>query len=201
MEAEKVDINRHYTKEEYFDLLRDSLHKYDYLGGRVKMMAGGTAAHADIIDNTFVALRTADHSCRVKSGETAIAVSAANRYFFPDISAVCAESVEYEPGGGIAKLTNPSLIIEVLSKDTAEYDRSEKFVTYRKLASFREYILIDSRKYSIESYYRESNDLWRIGSYHKLEQQLPIYTLGIEVALTTIYDGVLLEEISFDGPA
>ena len=198
MEAEKVITDRHYTKEEYFDLLRDSLHKYEYLDGRVKMMAGGSTAHGDIVGNIYYEMRRGNHDCKVNNSEIAVSVAKANKYYFPDASAVCAPP-QYEPGG-LAKLTNPSLIVEVLSDKTVEYDRSGKFIDYRKLDSFREYILIDSRKYSIESYYRESNDLWRIGNYYKLEHLLPVYTLGIEIALADIYSGVPLEETNLDGP-
>lgn len=198
MEAKKIVTENVYTKEEYFELLSNSLHKYEYLDGRVRMMAGGTAAHGDIVGNIYFEMRRGSHDCKINNSEIAVAVAKANKYFFPDASALCAPP-EYEPGA-LSKLTNPSLIVEVLSEGTAEYDRSSKFTDYRKLESFREYILIDSRQYSIESYYRESNDLWRIGSYYKLDQSLPVYTLGVDIPLRDIYAGVPLEEMSFDPP-
>lgn len=195
MEAQQQSPTKHYTKEEYFALLEDSLHKYEYLDGQLRMMAGGTRSHADIIDNTFVALRTADHGCKVMSGETAISINTDNRYYFPDISAVCKKESIYETGGGIARITNPALIVEVISKGTGDYDRGEKFVSYQQLPSFREYILIDSRKCSILTYYRETNGLWRIGNYYRLDQMLPVYTLDVEISLASIYAGIDLPEV------
>jgi Uma2 family endonuclease len=196
MESVQKLTEHHYTKEEYLELLRDSLHKYEYLDGVVRMMAGGTAAHADIVDNTFVALRTAAHGCRVKSSETAVSIASLNRYFFPDASAVCDLPPQYEDGGGIARLTNPALIVEVLSDSTADYDRTEKFSAYRRLDSFREYVLIDSRRHYVETFYREQQDLWHIGNYHRMEQMVPFRTLGVEVELSKLYEGVEFPEAS-----
>ena len=192
MQAKQL-TQRHYTKEDYFALLRTSQHKYDYLDGRVKMMAGGTAVHADIVDNAFVALRTRSENCKVRSSETAVAVSVLNKYFFPDASAVCEAEATYEPGGGIARLTNPALLVEVLSESTADYDRTTKFSAYRQLPSFREYLLIDSRRYNVETYYREQSDLWRIANYQELDQEVRINTLNISLPLSIFYEGVVLD--------
>ena len=191
MQAESL-TQRYYTKEDYFALLRNSQHKYEYLDGRVKMMAGGTVAHADIVDRTFLALSNAKHDCRVKSSETAVSVAVVNKFFFPDMSAVCEERNEYEQSG-IARLTNPALLVEVLSESTADYDRTTKFSAYRQLPSFREYLLIDSRRYNVETYYREQSDLWRIANYQELDQEVRINTLNISLPLSIFYEGVVLD--------
>ncbi|WP_420461272.1 Uma2 family endonuclease [Neolewinella sp.] len=195
MEARQIRTDIRYSREEYFRVLEDSLHKYEFLDGRLLMMAGGTAAHNDIIDNLGYALRSAEHDCFIKGSENAVSIRELNRYYFPDTTAVCADSVEYEPGGGIARLINPALIVEVLSQKTAEYDRSEKFAAYRRLESFREYILIDSRKCAIESYYRQDRNSWQIGSFYRMDQVLPIQTLGIQIPLTKLYEGVALPDV------
>lgn len=185
--------SRHYSKEEYFSLLEQSLHKLEFLDGEVRMMSGGTIAHNDIIDNTFGALCPKRGNCKVKNSENAVSISELNRYFFPDLTITC-DKPNYEKGG-IAKITNPQLIIEVLSESTAEYDRSDKFAAYRQLASFKEYILIDSRRMRIDAFYRETNELWHIRSYSQAEQALEIQTMGIDVPLSLIYEGVVLTGI------
>lgn len=190
MDAAATSPLRHFTKQDYFDLLQREKHKYDYLDGEVRMMAGGTVAHNDILGNTTFTLRLLAKKCQIKGSETAISVATANRYHFPDASAVC-DTPDYEEGG-IARLTNPELIVEVLSESTAAYDRGEKFSAYRQLASFREYLIIDSRKVYVETYYRESNDLWRIGNYYDLEQSVPLRTLDIELPLAEVYRGIHL---------
>lgn len=122
----------------------------------------------------------------------AISIEKVNRYFFPDVSAVCNEEIKLDESKGIARMTNPCLIIEVLSETTADYDRGEKFRTYRQLDSFKEYLLIDSRKLSIDYFYRETNELWRIRSFYKADQEIEIRTLGVTLPVTAFYEGVTL---------
>ena len=190
MDAFKLE-DRQYTEAEYFALLAASSRKLEYLNGRVRMMAGGTVAHNDIIDNTFAALRARQGGCKVKNSENAVSVAALGKYFFPDMTVTCGKP-EYAEGS-IALLTNPDLIIEVLSPQTADYDRSDKFTAYRHLESFREYILIDSQTLRVDTFYRESPELWHIRSYYSLEQEVEIRTMGITVAMNVIYDEVELK--------
>ena len=184
---------RYYTREDYFALLRTSQHKYEYLDGRVKMMAVSTIAHADIVGNTYYHLHTATDDHKIIGSGMTISVPSLNKYFFPDASAVCEAEAAYEPGGGIARLTNPALLVEVLSDGTADYDRTTKFSAYRQLPSFRELLLIDSRHYSVETYYREQADLWRIANYQELDQEVRINTLNISRPLSIFYEGVVLD--------
>jgi Uma2 family endonuclease len=123
----------------------------------------------------------------------AVSIPELNRYFFPDLTITC-DKTNYEEGG-IAKITNPQLIIEVLSESTAEYDRSDKFAAYRQLTSFKEYILINSRRMRIDTFYRETNELWHIRSYYQEDQSVKIQTMGIELPLSLIYEGVVFTGI------
>ena len=78
----------------------------------------------------------------------------------------------------------------MLSESSAAYDRGEKFSAYRQLPSFREYLLIDSRKLSVETYYREEKDLWRIGNFYELSQVVRLRSLAIDLSLTDVYQNV-----------
>lgn len=157
------------------------------------MMAGGSNEHAQIVENAFFQLRSNQGSCRVRSSELAVSVANLNRYFFPDVSAVCNENENLEQHNGIACLTNPALIVEVLSESTTDYDRSDKFHSYRQLPSFREYVLINSQKLSVETFYQETEDLWHIRSYFKRGQRVEFRTLGVSILIDDLYDGVELD--------
>ena len=88
----------------------------------------------------------------------------------------------------------PRCPCRVLSEGTADYDRTTKFSAYRQLPSFRELLLIDSRRYNIETYYREQHDLWRIANYQEPEQEVRITTtLDISLPLSVFYEGVVLD--------
>lgn len=195
MDAVKSKQGR-FTEEEYFEQLKKSEHKLEYLDGVIRSMAGGSLAHSTIVENTFFHLRANRGDCTVKSSEMAISIQSRNRYFFPDVSAVCNEEIKLDESKGIARMTNPCLIIEVLSETTADYDRGEKFRTYRQLESFKEYLLIDSRKLSIDYFYRETNELWHIRSFYKADQEVEIRTLGVTLPVSAFYEGVDLPEES-----
>jgi len=190
MDAVKIKQGK-FTEEEYFEQLSRSVHKLEFVDGTIRMMAGGGPAHNRICRNTFRELDDNPAGCEVYLSDTAVSISEYRRYFFPDLSAVCADKAELD-GDGIEKLTNPCLIIEVLSESTADYDRGEKFRTYRQLESFKEYLLIDSRKLSIDYFYRETNELWHIRSFFKNDQEVEIRTLGITLPVSVFYEGVEL---------
>lgn len=192
MDTEAVQIKPgRFTEDEYFEQLKHSEHKLEYLGGIIRMMAGGGPSHNRICRNAFRELDRNPANCEVYLSDTAVSISKNHRYFFPDLSAVCARETELEEGG-LEKIKNPCLIIEVISESTADYDRGEKFRTYRQLESFREYLLIDSRKLSIDYFYRESNDLWHIRSFYKEGQEVELRTLGVTLPVTAFYEGVEL---------
>jgi len=192
MEALKLE-NRKYSPEEYLEIVKGSLHKLELHLGTITMMAGGSRNHAEIVDNTFVALRTKQSGCHVKSSETAISVQETNSYFFPDISATCKEP-EFEEGG-IARMLNPELIIEVLSLSTERRDKSIKWDAYMSIDSLKEYVLIDSKSMSIQTYFRQEKGSWSIGNYYLPEHDVVFKTLGISVSMSVIYSNVKFPEL------
>jgi Uma2 family endonuclease len=171
--------------------MADSEHKYEYLGGPVRMLAGGKAAHNRIIRNCNRSLDGKSDNCEVFLSDTAVSIYPLDKIYFPDLSAVCGEAANDEEEG-IERIKNPTLIIEVLSKETATIDRGEKFQAYWQLPSVEEYVMIDSLSYLVETYYRETQDLWRIGNYYQLEQRVPFVTIGVTVPLSAIYEGVIM---------
>ncbi|WP_420461273.1 Uma2 family endonuclease [Neolewinella sp.] len=193
MEARQL-TDHHYTKQEYLDFIESCEYKYEFLDGSLRMMAGAKAAHNRIRRNSFLALARKTEDCEVYDSDTAISVYLLNKIYFPDLSAVCGEAEDEE--GGIERLRNPSLIIEVLSKKTATIDRGEKFQAYWKLPSLKEYILIDSLSMLVQSYYRETEELWRIGNYTQPEQEMEVLSLGVTVPLAVVYDGVVFPEVT-----
>ncbi len=185
--------DRSYTEQEYFNLLVNSDGKYEFEDGIVTMMAGGKKAHNKIVRNTFFAANAQKKQCELFLSDTAIYIPQLNRYYFPDFSAVC-EKEDTTDKGGIERLLNPALLVEVLSKSTSQMDRGKKFEAYKTLPSFREYVMIDSREMLVTTYYKAEKGLWRIGSYFNLDQNVEFTTLGIRIPMSVIYDGVEFED-------
>ena len=184
--------DRKYTEQEYFDLLTTSDRKYEFDDGVITMMAGAKRAHNRVLKNTLFAAERLKKSCELFTSETAVYIPHFNRYYFPDFSAVCGKEDAIDEGG-IERLLNPALLVEVLSKSTSQNDRGKKFEAYKTLPSFREYVMIDSRELLVTTYYKAEKGLWRIGSYYELDQEVEFLTLGAKIPMSAIYEGVEFE--------
>jgi Uma2 family endonuclease len=106
-------------------------------------------------------------------------------FCYPDLSIVCGNPETYENDNW--NLLNPVVLFEVLSPSTAKYDRTEKFERYKSLASFREYILIDSRSVLVEPFIKDEQGNWNSTKYRQLTEALTIASVGISMALEEIY--------------
>jgi Uma2 family endonuclease len=92
-------------------------------------------------------------------------------------------------------LTNPKVIVEILSDTTADYDFGHKFMLYRKLASFEEYVLIAQDRPRVETFRKTAQNRWVLTTYEGLDAVAPLETLGISLPLAELYEGVELPEI------
>ncbi|RMG67240.1 MAG: Uma2 family endonuclease [Bacteroidetes bacterium] len=173
----------------YLKLLKESPEKLEYHDGFVTAMAGGTLEHSLITMNTGRALgnvlEDAQKPCRVFSSDARIRIEATNRSFFPDLSVVCGEIERGEDDPHA--LTNPLLIVEVLSASTGDFDRGAKFAHYRRLPSLREYVLIHQEQVQVDAFYRTETGAWEITTRMELASSVPIKSLGIELPLATLY--------------
>jgi Uma2 family endonuclease len=162
--------------EEYFDLLHKSDVKLEYHDGEIVAMAGAQPAHNRICINLAFLFESCltDSDCMIYSSDQLIKVEGCNKYVFPDLVIVCKHPQFEKSPNGLDALENPEIIIEVLSDSTESYDRSEKFDCYKTISSFREYVLIYSKKKKIllrkkiqggwlESEYTDKNEKVKIG--------------------------------------
>ncbi len=189
----KKSEKRVVSKETYFKMLASSEDKMEYVDGEIVMMAGGAKNHTTIVDNVYFQLRSNQGKCRAWSSEAGVSISNLNRYYFPDVSVVCDDKSQFNEEANIAQLLNPCLLVEVVSASSSDRDRTEKFRAYRQLESFKEYILIDSRSYLVDVFYRESSEYWHFRSYTQPEQLVKIHTLGIELPVSLFYENVIFE--------
>lgn len=182
--------------EEYLAIESAATEKYEYHDGKIYAMAGGTYEHGLICGNVFSEIRSSliarDSPFIAMSSEIKLHVVAENSFLYPDTMVVCeeVEKSETEPNA----VTNPVLVIEVLSKSTATYDRGDKFYLYRQMASLQEYVLIEQDKAQIEIYKREGL-LWKITRVKGLANSLSLSSIGLDIDLAKIYYRVKLDEV------
>ncbi|HAA13331.1 MAG TPA: Uma2 family endonuclease [Cytophagales bacterium] len=187
--------DRLFTVEEYRELERTTQIKYEYHAGKVVAQAGGTVSHGRLcsrINGELVfALREKQASCEVLNSETSLHVAHAERFVYPDSMVICGD-LELAEGDANHAVTNPIVIVEVLSSSTAHYDRGEKFMMYRQIPSLREYVLIEQDNALVEMYYRvPDQDLWRITEAEGLDQSIRLESLDIAIEMERLYRGIL----------
>lgn len=149
-----------YTYADYLAFEASSNVKHEFLDGQIYAMAGGTPEHAALASAftglLFVQLRPG--RCRAHDSDLRVRVPATGLTTYPDITVVCGPR-ELDATDPLA-VTNPTLIVEVMSRSTEKYDRGEKFEHYRNLASLRQYVLVSSQDRSVEVWTRETGDRW-----------------------------------------
>jgi len=186
-----ANLKHHYTLEEYFELERASDEKYEYLDGEVFCMSGASESHDEIETNIISYLKPvlAERRCRVFSGNMRIKVPSHPPYRYADVSALCGEA-KFEKIGGVDVLVNPSLIVEVLSNSTANYDRSKKFRHYKSIESFTEYLLIAQDSATVTQLFRNENGEWIYRDFADLDAVVHLPSLDCDLSLSEIYRNV-----------
>lgn len=181
-----------YTPEEYLRMEERSEVRHEFVNGEIFDVAGGTANHNRITVNLTVAiqnaLRKAKKSCSVFTTDMRVQIKKANAYTYPDLMIVCGK-LEYEPGR-MDVLVNPTVIFEVLSDSTREYDHTRKFQIYRKLASLQEYVMVEQDRVTVECFRRIESGLWVFEGYETLRETLRLKSVGIGISLGAIYENV-----------
>ncbi len=180
------------TPEQYLAQERQAETKSEYLGGEMVPMLPVNHQHNLIAGNLLAALhpQLKQRPCEIFLGAMRLKVAATGLYTYPDISVVCDES-HFEDAEEDS-LLNPTLIIKVLSKSTAAYDRGEKFEHYRKIPSLIEYLLIAQERCLVEHYVRQPDDRWLFSEASDLQDVIELPTIGCRLALADVYEDVLV---------
>lgn len=151
----------HYSYEEYIAYERDSGMKHEFEDGRILAMAGGSRRHNALASRVSAALENARKpGCVAFQSDQRIRILATGKAAYPDASLVCG-TIEGDPADPTdATITNPALIVEVLSPSTEEEDRGNKWHHYQLIPSLREYVLVSQAHARVERYRRLASGDW-----------------------------------------
>jgi Uma2 family endonuclease len=181
--------SRHrYTYQEYLAYERDSGLKHEYEDGEIYAMAGGSRRHNALASRMSAALEAARGAgCVAFQSDQKVRVLATGKATYPAVSMVCGtiEGDPADPSG--ATITNPTLIVEVLSASTEEEDRGNKWQHYQLLPSLVEYVLVSQTHPRIESYRRLAAGAWEYRDTTSGTVQL---LSGAKLDLTDLYAGL-----------
>ena len=185
---------RRYTLQEYVELDKSSEERYEYFGGVVFAMTGGSPGHARISGNVYAAIRQRlrGRNCETFNSEMRIKVPDAMPYRYPDATVVCGEPV-FEELEGQQVLVNPLLIVEVLCPSTAAYDLGEKFTAYQSIGSFQEYLVISQERPHVIQHLRQEQRSWLRIETAGLESMFTLESFNVNLPLTEIYERVTFQ--------
>lgn len=151
---------RHYTLEDYLGVEEMSSVRHEFLNGQIFAMAGGTPEHAALSAAALVLLgsKLRGGGCRPYSSDLRIRVLATGLATYPDAAVICGEVLR-DPASP-SHVTNPSVVVEVLSTSTEEYDRGEKREHYQQIETLREYVLVAQDQRRVEVFARSPGGEW-----------------------------------------
>jgi len=179
--------------EQYLDSERKADFRSEYLNGNVYAMSGGTLNHARIVRNTLAqfaeSLRGA--RCEAVGSDLRLFCARYNVFTYPDIVVTCGpHKFLDEPHDTI---TDTTLIAEVLSPSTMNYDRGEKFRYYRSLGSFSEYLLLAQDAVRAEHHVRQPAGYWLFREFTSPGSEIEFKSIGCHLTLESLYERVDFE--------
>jgi Uma2 family endonuclease len=165
--------------------------KLEYCDGEIYGMAGGTPAHADL---AAAAIRLLSNAllgrCRVSTSDLKVRIEATGLSTFPDVSVVCGErelaSIDRN------SIVNPTLLVEVTSKSTEDYDRGEKLNHYQQCPTLRTVLFVSHRRPQVTVVSRDGAG-WDTAEYGP-GRRVVVAALGLEFLVDELYSGIALDE-------
>lgn len=184
------------SESEYLELERQAPNKSEYYKGEIFAMAGATKEHNKIVASIIGAI--SQHlkerkECSYFASDLRVHNNENSLYIYPDVIIVYGKE-EYLDNK-FDTLLNPTVIFEVLSPATEDYDRGTKFKLYRTIPSLENYILVSSTEYAAEVYTR-SDDKWILSTAKYKEKHIHISAISYDLQLSDIYaqvDGFVKE--------
>jgi len=165
--------------------------RHEFLNGEVWAMAGGTPEHAALAAAVIGELRAAlrGKPCRVYTSDARVRVASTGLSTYPDVAVVCGD-LETAPDDPDA-ITNPVLLVEVLSDATEAYDRGVKAAHYRQIAALKEYVLVSQAEALVEVYRRAASGRWELLEA-RAGETLELEALGVRLDVSALYSNPLV---------
>ena len=183
-----------YSPEEYLALEEAADYKSEYRDGEIVPMTGGTTNHNKLAGNFYAnlkfALKGQDYDIYI--GDVRLWIPRYRQYTYPNVMVIQGEPLY--TGTGTTTVMNPLLVVEVLSKSTKNYDQGDKFLYYRSISEFKEYILIDQHRYYVMQHTKTLDGKWLLTEHESEEAVLELGSIDFQINLSDIYEKVNFEE-------
>ena len=153
-------------------------------------MTGASLNHGRIVINiaTELVIQLRGRDCDVLATDTKVRVQGSRKFFYPDVFVFCGGPQFHDDRRDI--ITNPVLVVEVLSPSTEAFDRGAKFEAYRAVESLKEYVLVSQDRPLAEQYVRNGDGSWRYRAAAGAESSLALPSIECTLNLGAVYDRV-----------
>ncbi|MEH2357079.1 Uma2 family endonuclease [Nostoc sp.] len=194
LETQKI----YYTPEEYLEIEEKAEYKSEYRDGEIVPMTGGTTNHNKIAGNFYAYLKFGlrGNNYDVYIGDVRLWIPRYRQHTYPDVMVI--EGQPIYTGTSTTTVMNPMLIAEVLSKSTKNYDQGDKFLYYRSIPEFKEYILIDQYQYHVMQYIKTAENQWSFTEIEHESATLSLQTVDFQIELRDLYEQVNFAENNED---
>jgi Uma2 family endonuclease len=175
------------TLDSYFAAEEATEGKNEYYQGEIRSMVGASTNHNRIVVSLSSALDSVLESrhCEVFSSDVKLYVAEHDLATYPDLIIICGEPRYWAERQDT--VTNPTVIMKVLSKSTRGYDTGKKFALYRALPTFQDYVLVEQERVHIDHYHKLADGRWLLTTYEHPEAMLVLESVNAEIMLSRIY--------------
>lgn len=183
------------SPEEYLEFESQSELRHEYRDGEIVEVTGASREHVTIVGNLVRFLKEGlDHldDAEAYSNDMRIKIPTRNKYVYPDVVVVSGRA-EFEQAPVIT-LLNPTIVFEVLSESTEDYDRGDKRDDYYSLPSVTDYLLVSQQRERIERYVRQPDDSWLAESYESDDAVIEFDSVDCRLRLSDVYRKVFLDD-------
>ncbi len=182
-----MDSGPTYTVEDYVRVEEGSSLKHEFYDGQIRAMSGGTAEHARLPMSLAFQLsaQLANKPCVVYSSDLRVRIGSTGLITYPDLSVYC-ESPTADSEDKLAQL-NPTVLFEVTSTSSENYDRGGKFEHYKLIPTLREYVIVSHREHAIEVHRRADDGTWSLADRGGDGENVTLASIGCVIDVSAVY--------------
>jgi len=181
-------MSRLLSPQEYLEIERRNEFRSEFYNGEMFAMSGVTRRH-DRINTRLTSLidqHLTGKKCEAFSASMRVLATPSGLYTYPDLSATCEEPQFADQH--FDTLTNPALLVEILSPSTENYDRGKKAKLYRVIPSLQELLFIAQDSYEVELYRRQADGTWSLMDAKGQDEAIALTSTGYTLSLGELYE-------------
>lgn len=187
----QVSVQRWITPNEYLEFEQEAEEKHEYINGEIYAMAGASFNHGRLALNLarLIGTHLVASPCEASGSGVRVYNPTSGSYFYPDFMILCDKPIF--KGKGQTTVTNPLIVIEILSPSTEAFDRDAKFAHYQLLPSLEVYSLISQKEPKVEVYTRQNeSDDWEEEIFEGMESVFMLRPIEFSAPLSEVYQRV-----------